>query len=245
MQLVWIDLETSGLDPVMCQILEISVALSTLDDPFNAKHVYHGVLGIDDSVHFDRIALEMHQKNGLLEECRQSKLHWQDVTEALSPLIPIVEDRDSKPTFAGASVHFDASFVRARDRYPRSTPFSSRFTHRVYDVSAIKLFCRSLGMPKLDHGQAHRTVADVNEAIAHAKMCAEWLKTWQLDAVLHPQFTAQVTVGEITEGRLLIAPPTQMDIELSYKRWFGQRHAGPVIFEAGPAKLIPSGSSDV
>ena len=56
---------------------------------------------------------------------------------------------------------------------------AARFSHRHYDVSAVKLFCRSLGMPKPPKAEAHRATADVLESIAHARLCAEWLRTKQ------------------------------------------------------------------
>ena len=50
-----------------------------------------------------------------------------------------------------------------------------RLSYRHYDVSAVKLFCQSLGMPKLPKAEAHRAKDDILESIAHAKKCADWL----------------------------------------------------------------------
>jgi len=75
-------------------------------------------------------------------------------------------------------VHFDHGFLRVH--MPK---LAARFSHRHYDVSAVKLFCQSLGMPKPPKAEAHRAAADVRESIEHAKACADWLeyangKTW-------------------------------------------------------------------
>ncbi len=64
---------------------------------------------------------------------------------------------------------------------------AERFSHRYYDVSAVKLFCRSLGMPKPQPAEAHRAMADIQESIAHARQCARWLRTggWSNYALAH------------------------------------------------------------
>ncbi len=71
---------------------------------------------------------------------------------------------------AGSSIHFDHAFLAVH--MPR---FAARLSHRHYDVSAIKLFCQSLGADKFPKAEAHRAKDDIAESIAHAKACAEWL----------------------------------------------------------------------
>jgi oligoribonuclease (3'-5' exoribonuclease) len=71
---------------------------------------------------------------------------------------------------AGSSVHFDHGFIK--HWWPQ---LASRFSHRHYDVSAVKLFCESLGMPRLPKAEAHRAREDILESIAHARECVRWL----------------------------------------------------------------------
>lgn len=177
MRLYWLDLETTGLDPNADNILEIAVAVSLLERPFDVtervelRMRYPSVTdskGAPASLH--PVVEEMHTKNGLLAECRRSLLGIADAEENLLSIVPEVADREDKPTLAGSSVHFDHAFLRAK--MPR---LAARFSHRHYDVSAIKLFCQSLGMGKLPKAEAHRAAADIRESIAHAEQCAEWL----------------------------------------------------------------------
>jgi len=247
MKLVWVDLETSGLDSNVHEILEIAVAMSDLEDPFNVKHVYHAVLYAPVMMNLmDPFVVDMHTKNGLLAECRKSSTTWGQVVRALEGLIPEEDKHENRPVLAGASVHFDAGFL---DRWTRRTSLPgerhlfSRFSHRYYDTSAIKLFCQSLGMPKIPRAEAHRAVADVAEAVAHAKACAEWLKGRQLDAVLHPQFSARLVEGETVEGTLSISPPTQEDVMASYKRWAAINASRGTLL-VSPAKIVPAGGHD-
>ena len=39
----------------------------------------------------------------------------------------------------------------------------------------MKLFCQSLGMPKIPKAEAHRAMADVEESARHGSLCLDWL----------------------------------------------------------------------
>lgn len=175
MKLFWLDLETTGLDPNICKILEVAVSEADFTSPWDAKPVYHAVLGylyipqakLDL---MDPFVVDMHTKNGLLAECKTSNLSTWDVAKQLACIIPEIEDKEERPILAGSTIGFDMSFLRVH-----MPAVAARFSHRLYDVSAIKLFCRSLGMTKVPKAEAHRAKDDVLESIAHGKLCAEWL----------------------------------------------------------------------
>lgn len=206
MRLLWADLETSGLDPTRHAILEVAVGLADLADPFTLKTMDRFVLRFADVHTFGRPCREpsvalvgrkdddgpcpacdfspearaMHEKTGLLEECRISTATIGDVEAYLLTLVHGQPERgDDKPTLAGSSVHFDHGFLRVH--MPR---FAARVSHRHYDVSAVKLFCESLGMPRIAKALAHSATADIQESVRHAKACAEWLRAgpWFTDA---------------------------------------------------------------
>jgi oligoribonuclease (3'-5' exoribonuclease) len=116
----------------------------------------------------------MHQQSGLLQDLHRhdGQLHYlAEVERDLLNVVPEKDEPDQKTVLAGSTVSFDLEFVR--NTMPR---LAARLSHRVYDVSAVKLFCRSLGMPALPKQEQHRAAADVLESIAHARACAEWLR---------------------------------------------------------------------
>lgn len=166
------DLETSGLDPRKDQILEVAACVADLESPFDGHTFYQAVLKMPHLGDVHPVVQEMHMKNGLWNECAKSIETIEEVEEVLiemSGRTP-ASDRDNQTTLAGSCVSFDLAFLQ------RWMPTLAKYLHyRVYDVSSIMLFCRSLGMPRLPKAEAHRAMADVRESMTNAKACVEWL----------------------------------------------------------------------
>lgn len=178
MDLLWFDAETSGLEAGKCVILEVALSRATLLDPFNAVPVYDSVVQLlkaqRDRLEIDPYVVDMHTKNGLWEECDSTDVpSIRHVENELLMLVDAAATKDDMPVLAGSSVHFDHGFLLVH--MPR---LAARLSHRHYDVSAIKLFCQSQGMPKFRKVEAHRARPDVEESIQHGRECKQWLKTY-------------------------------------------------------------------
>lgn len=169
--LLWLDLETTGLEPTTNTILEVAVSFATLNSPFDVLRSESWVVHFPTELHADLSSFirDMHGKNGLLAECARSTTTLSDIEEQLLALVPEETDREMVPLLAGSSIHFDHAFLKVHMRR-----LSSRLSHRHYDVSAVKLFCQSLGMEKLPKAEAHRAAADIVESMEHARRCATW-----------------------------------------------------------------------
>lgn len=176
MKLCWLDLETTGLDPKTDRVLEMAFCWAELERPFDVgstrQWVFQYKPTAEDLGRLHPKVLAMHTGSGLLASCAIASALLRDVSEELALEIPDVADVDQKPVLAGSSVHFDHGFLKQH-----APLLASRFSHRHYDVSAIKLFCRGMGMPKLPRAEAHRAAADVVESIDHARTCENWIRT--------------------------------------------------------------------
>lgn len=168
---LWIDLETTGLDPHTGSVLE--VALVGVDDDDPAMPVvaqWSSAVNAGDREYeqADDYVKNMHTVNGLWAACF-------DLSSAREPYV--VEStmlefvRGSSPTepkgivLAGGSVHFDLAWVRVH--FPT---FAKCLSHRVFDVSTLKAAERTWGAEFVDiKANEHRALSDVLASVAEAR----------------------------------------------------------------------------
>lgn len=185
MKLLWLDLETEGLNPRECHILEVYAAIADLSNPFEIeKEIGNFVIGrgfhIGDGLpcfglaeHADQwseYVREMHTKNGLIADMKSSTLDVEQVESMILPHVPASADKDDITTLAGSSIHFDQSFINVH--MPR---LAKRLHYRVFDVSTIKLLARAYGREKWPRAEAHRARADVYESIQHGRDASNYI----------------------------------------------------------------------
>ncbi len=180
---LWLDLETTGLDPSNGVILEFAAVLCEDDragdmaivQEFDSVVLPMSADGIPldgaDAAHWarelmDPYVVNMHTKNGLLADLEDpAKCCTLEEAEAfLCTLVPEGE----RATLAGNSVHFDLAWLRFH--MPR---FAKRLSHRVLDVSTLigaeQAWGDSAQNLREAGGPAHRALADVRASIASAK----------------------------------------------------------------------------
>jgi oligoribonuclease (3'-5' exoribonuclease) len=178
------DLETSGTDQNNDQILEVCAIFGKVDaDGFHGSVTYNRTLPlITDPDKWDPIVQIMHNKNGLLAEARELaaqvdrpdgsvNIHRSHFAEVDADLARIAEG-SAKWALMGNTVHFDLGF--ARRVFPE---FAKHLSHRVLDVSGVRLLCQSLGMPypgKAD--PAHRAKDDCLLSADLFKGYQQWLR---------------------------------------------------------------------
>ena len=161
--LIWIDMEMSGLDPETERILELAVVITdaqlntVAEAPVLVVHQPDSVLDAMDNWN-----KSTHGKSGLIDRVRASTLSEAEaemrMVEFLAQHVP-----SGVSPICGNSVHQDRRFLV---RYmPKLDAF---FHYRLIDVSTLKELCRRWkpevlgGMVK--HGK-HEALADIHESI--------------------------------------------------------------------------------
>lgn len=164
---LWIDLETTGLDPLRDVILECAAVITGPDlEPIERLHAVLHVA----SPQMSDFVREMHTKNGLLDEVRAARLNVLDLDECLIGIIDGYGWADGKPIIAGSTISFDRSFLR-----PHCPDTHILLHYRQLDVSSCMMLCNDLGA-KFPKAEAHRAMPDILESIENAKRVRAMLR---------------------------------------------------------------------
>lgn len=173
---LWLDLETTGLDPTKHRILEFAVIVTGAD--LRTIEQAGGVLRFDldawDRVapaeHFgviDDFVRDMHKKNGLWDACQDGLITPEAMQEFL---LGLVDDNapwaDGKPILAGSTPHFDRSFLR--EHCPE---LDAKLHYRHFDVSTLKMALRDRGERFAEPVSNHRASTDVEHSLNFARLC--------------------------------------------------------------------------
>ncbi|MFG0245699.1 MAG: exonuclease domain-containing protein [Phycisphaerales bacterium JB052] len=156
---VFIDIETTGLDPHFNVPLEVALLLV---DPHTGKtQGFLHVLCDDDkkryTVRISDFCTQMHLESGLLGELKEHGGRTFDETDQLLSQF-IIQNNAHGSTLAGNSVHFDRGFINAY--FPRTAAI---LHYRNMDTSSLERLIHEAGL-KLDFEKPtnHRAMDDIN-----------------------------------------------------------------------------------
>jgi oligoribonuclease len=164
--LVWIDLEMTGLDPLENVILQAAVVITGADlEPLDELAI--DVAQPDEALaRMSPFVRDMHVRTGLLERVRRSRI---DIHEAERLLLDRVASSCPPPaTLCGNSVWSDRLFIR------RYMPALDRHLHyRLVDVSSLKVLAQrwygeAAVYVKPAAGQ-HDALVDIKNSIAELR----------------------------------------------------------------------------
>lgn len=166
--LLWVDLETSGLDSQCCSIIEAAWSVTPYLHKDMAQHpaVHSNVIFADELTYWQDKAKEMHKASGLYNLCRlmgnvEEGVQSLRVVEAkINDALNAVTTNDNVFYLAGSSIHFDRSFLNVH-----MPGVASRLHYRLFDVSAQKMLMESMGFSfeGLTH-KPHRAAADLRNS---------------------------------------------------------------------------------
>jgi len=164
--LIWMDLEMTGLEPEQDTILEIATivtdgALNVIaEGPDLVIHQSDAVLAAMDSW-----CQEHHRASGLISTVRQSTISVAEAEAQTLDFIRKYSQQKSTP-LCGNSIHQDRRFIN------RYMPAIDQWLHyRMIDVSTVKeLVSRWYGADKIVvKKDGHRAMDDIRESIAELK----------------------------------------------------------------------------
>ncbi|MDB5862758.1 MAG: oligoribonuclease [Betaproteobacteria bacterium] len=173
LNLIWIDMEMSGLDPETDRVLEVAIVITdstpelntVAEAPVLVVHQPDEVLGRMDD--WNR---STHGKSGLVDRVKASTLSDAQVEERMIAFLSEYVAKGVSP-MCGNSVHQDRRFLT---RYmPRLEEY---FLYRNLDVSTLKELWRRWKSPVTGftkHGK-HEALADIHESIDELRYYREY-----------------------------------------------------------------------
>jgi len=181
-EFLWLDLETTGLDPRTGRVLEFAAVLceDARGDDFVVTDSYTGVIHATpaqlDACAIDAYVRKMHDANGLWRDVAASTTRLAEVDLFLAELAAtLTGGRKRAVVLAGNSVHFDLAWCRVH--FPS---FAEYLSHRVFDVSTLVRAVESwapnpVQWPPPD--SEHRALGDILRSIKlarHARRMMGW-----------------------------------------------------------------------
>jgi oligoribonuclease len=165
-RLVWIDLETTGLDPARDRIMEIAVVITSSDLVEIAAMDRQIWLSPSELALMTPVVQEMHGASGLTAACEAADpgITHAAIAEQVVSFMGQHVDAGTSP-LCGNSVWFDRGFLA------HSMGIIMQSLHyRIVDVSSVKELARRWSpeiVPKKK--LAHRALDDVRESIDEAR----------------------------------------------------------------------------
>lgn len=165
--LLWLDLETTGLDKDNDLILEIGLVVTEgLDRVMDEESIVidHG------AVHLHPDVLNMHLENGLLQDIGKRGVTPAEAYVQATRFIDGWFPNHDEPIIVGGSGidRFDIPFIQAA-AWPLSG-ISDRFYYGTLDTSGLKRILKTAGITLEARGGAtHRAVADAEDSFRLAQ----------------------------------------------------------------------------
>ncbi len=194
MKLLFLDLETTGLNPRKDDILEVGAIFIEVDTERHVLQRFGGFQCLNREADVSKIknahVLEMHKDSGLYEavlvECRSSNhgksMSLRGVEERLLQDMRFAGFELGKIQIAGYSPHFDLGFITQQMPLLRTA-----LHHRVFDVSTLQTIWLAIdegraNAAKDEEAKKHRAVPDCEQAIQtfYRWLCRWDTGTWQI-----------------------------------------------------------------
>ena len=163
LNLVWMDLEMTGLDPVRHVVIEIATAVTDPELNLLAEGPNLAVRRTyEELARIEEWSARTHAASGLLDRVRSSRFGVEEAQRLTLDFLAEWVPRGASP-LCGNSVHQDRRFLR------REMPeLDAYFHYRIVDVSTVKELARRWypdAQPPPEKPEAHLARSDVLESI--------------------------------------------------------------------------------
>lgn len=169
--LIWLDLEMTGLEPETDVILEIASIVTDSDLNILAQGPVFAIHQSDEVLeNMNPWCIEHHGKSGLTQRCRESKVDLATATQETINFVAQYVPKGKSP-MCGNSIGQDRRFI---NKY--MPEFEDYFHYRNLDVSTIKELARRWKpevLEKVVKTGAHLALDDILESIAELKVYRE------------------------------------------------------------------------
>lgn len=187
--LLWLDLETTGLDPNIHDILEIGAVVTNADLVEIPGAQFQCVITQPELslVGIDPFVINMHLENGLFEECADANrsvplAHAQHLLTSFAVAHRCFDCFDAegkayRTPLCGSTPSFDRGFLRVE-----MPGFERKLSHHHVDASSFKELARRAGLaawlPREDAfpGRKHRALPDLYYSLAVCRIERELLQ---------------------------------------------------------------------
>lgn len=169
--ILWIDLEMTGLDVSKETVLEVA-AIHT-DLKLNELNMFHCIPSCCESYlkAMDNWNTQVHNASGLIEKVKNSKITLEQLDIQFSDWIKSNFPKNTPIIIAGNSIAQDRKFIESQ-----LTQTNSLLHYRMLDVTAFKLIFKSMFNLEFKKNNSHVALEDIRESLEEMKFYMKYIK---------------------------------------------------------------------
>ncbi len=166
MRYLFLDLETTGLNPQSNRIIEVGVAVVE-SDTLEVLEKNSWVLKTNSFHDMDDWCCQQHTSSGLVNECLISNTFLDDVEAQLLDIIDKYWKAGELVVLAGNSIQFDRQFIKET-----FLKLEKRLHYRMFDITSVRMFVQDMGgKVETRNRERHRSLADIEDCIRLLSEC--------------------------------------------------------------------------